>query len=58
MIAVVDQDSCIGCGVCVEACPEAFRFNADGKSEAYADGDDGKVSDAISECPVGAISEA
>jgi ferredoxin len=25
-IPVVDQDTCIGCGACIDACPEVFEL--------------------------------
>ncbi|HDM92160.1 MAG TPA: ferredoxin, partial [Candidatus Korarchaeota archaeon] len=28
----VDQDTCIGCGVCSSLCPEIFEMGDDGKS--------------------------
>ena len=35
MRAFVDQDMCIGCGLCEGTCPEVFRMNDEGKAEAY-----------------------
>lgn len=35
-IAFVDQDLCIGCGICVGNLPEVFRFADNGKAECYA----------------------
>ena len=58
MKAYVDQDMCIGCGMCAGIEPDAFRMNDSGKAECYAEGDDGKVQEAIDSCPVGAISKA
>jgi ferredoxin len=26
MKAVVDHDACVGCGLCVDTCPEVFRL--------------------------------
>lgn len=60
MRAFVDQELCIGCGMCTVACPEVFELNADGKAEAVADTTDDNRDDvmtAIEGCPVGAISE-
>ena len=59
MRAHVDQDLCIGCGLCVTTCPEVFEMNADDKAQAVADTSDenrGTVQEAIDGCPVSAIS--
>jgi ferredoxin len=32
--AHVDQDLCIGCGICADICPEVFQMNAADKAEA------------------------
>lgn len=58
MKAFVDQDMCIGCGMCAGIAEEVFRMNEEGKAEAYAEGDDASVQEAIDSCPVEAISEA
>ena len=60
MRAYVDQETCIGCGVCVATCPEVFEMNEDGKAVATADTTDENracVMDAIDACPVTAIRE-
>lgn len=60
MRAKVDQDMCIGCGLCCGLEPAVFQMNADGKAEGYADTTDAtkdNVANAVSSCPVGAISE-
>ena len=49
----VDQELCIGCGMCESLSPEAFRMNDEGKAEAYAEAGSGE---ALESCPVGAIS--
>ena len=33
MKAIVNQDTCIGCGLCVSTCPAVFGLAADGKAE-------------------------
>ena len=33
----VDQDMCIGCGMCVDICPEIFKLNSEDKSECTED---------------------
>lgn len=58
----VDQDSCIGCGVCNATCPDYFEMGDDGLAHA-SEGDvpanlEGDAADAVDSCPVGAISEA
>ena len=56
----VDKDACIGCGFCASVCPEVFVLNENEKAEATAEptpGTEDAVQDAISGCPVGAITE-
>lgn len=57
MKAYVDQDACIGCGLCTGIAPEVFEMNADGKAQAAEDcaGHEDAVRDAVNSCPVGAI---
>jgi len=60
MRAYVDQDTCIGCGLCAATCPEVFELNDDGKAQAVADTTDDNrdaVMEAIDGCPVSAIRE-
>lgn len=59
MKAVVDQDTCIGCGLCCGMCDGVFRMNDQGKAEAYqaateANRDEAQC--AMDSCPVSAIS--
>ena len=59
MKAFVDQDTCIGCGLCPSICPEIFEMNGDDKAIVK----DIKISETILEsardaeeqCPVEAI---
>ncbi len=55
MAAKVDQDTCIGCGACVGACPTgAIALNDEGKAQVDADTciDCGAC---VGVCPVGAV---
>lgn len=59
MKAIVNQDTCIGCGLCISTVPEVFEVNADSKAEAYGhttDENRAAVQEAIDACPVQAIS--
>ena len=59
MKAFVDQDTCIGCGLCCATCDAVFRLNDEGKSEAYGtvtEENRADVQTAIDNCPVSAIS--
>lgn len=37
MKAEIDREGCISCGLCVETCPQVFRFADDGRAEVYTD---------------------
>jgi len=57
--AFVDEDTCIGCGMCEMTCPSVFHLTDNGTAEAYKDveaDEAGEVQDAIDGCPVSAIS--
>lgn len=59
MNAIVDQNTCIGCGLCTSTVDEVFQMNDEGKAEAYsAVSEENKdaVQEAIDSCPVAAIS--
>ena len=56
--AKIDQNLCIGCGLCCGMCDKVFRMNEDGKAEVYQIVDDENISDvqaAIDSCPVSTI---
>jgi ferredoxin len=50
----VDQEKCVGCGMCAGLCPEVFIMNHDGKSEVIGDNVD-CAREAAASCPVEAI---
>ena len=56
MKTLVNED-CIGCGMCVEVCPEVFQLDASGMSTVVGDPNEhaDKVMQAAEICPVNAI---
>ena len=59
MKAHVDQDVCIGCGLCAETCPTVFAMNDDDLAEVKADPVPAAAAEdcrkAAADCPVEAI---
>ncbi len=55
---VINEELCIGCGVCVSVAPDVFEMNDENKATVKADAkiDEATVQDAIDQCPVQAIS--
>ena len=53
----IDRDGCIGCGLCVDICPEVFTIADDGLSSVIpgAEGSDEKIVEAADNCPVDVI---
>ena len=59
MKAIVDQDTCIGCGLCTDICPEVFEMDgavAMVSVEIVPAAAEDKCREAKAECPVEAIS--
>ena len=59
MQAVVDEEVCTGCGLCVDICPEVFQLEGD-VAQVIADPVPNDAADtcqeAVESCPVEAIS--
>lgn len=58
MKGYVDQDLCVGCGMCAGSCPEGFRMAENGLAEGWQELPPDCVDDAkqaAGDCPVGAI---
>ena len=58
MKATIDEETCIGCGLCVDACPEVFEMADDVARVTVTDVPDAATStcrEAAESCPVEAI---
>lgn len=56
MKAVVNQDNCIGCGLCAGACAEVFELvNDKAMGKEIPAGKEDEAKETASNCPVGAI---
>lgn len=52
----VDKNTCIGCGLCANMCPDVFAMDDDGKSEVIGQENVSCAKEAEGACPVSAIS--
>lgn len=58
MKAVVNEELCVGCGLCVDACPDTFVMEEDKakvKANPVPAGSEDSCKKAKEECPVEAI---
>ena len=59
MKAIVDKDTCTGCGDCADTCPEVFELDDDMAkviANPVPEDAEGSCRDAADDCPVEAIS--
>lgn len=59
MIATVDKNTCTGCGLCVDTCPEVFEIEGDFaivKTNPVPPPSEKECQEAADGCPVNAIS--
>ena len=57
MAVIIDQEACIGCGVCEGVYPDLYEMAGDGKAHVknLSGYDSALAQDAASQCPVNAI---
>jgi len=53
----IDVDECIGCGACVDSCPDVFSMTEDNVAEVTnpEGASEEEIQDAIDSCPVECI---
>ena len=54
---IIDADECVGCGICVDACPQEVLEVVGGVCEVTNEEACIACGDCLEECPMGAITE-
>ena len=54
---IIDEDTCIGCGICVDTCPQEVLEVGDGIVQVVNEEACIACSDCLEECPMGSITE-
>lgn len=54
---IIDADECVGCGICVDACPNEVLEVSGGTVEVENEDSCVGCGDCVEECPMGAITE-
>ncbi len=53
----IDENACVGCGLCVNQCGEVFELGSDGMAKVKADACSScNLHEVASQCPVNCIS--
>ncbi len=55
MVVQVDEETCIGCGVCESLCPAVFQMGADGQAKVLKPEGADCAQEAADACPTGSI---